>query len=499
MELQFQKQEVPCLAEKLNQVQHLEQTQELRIPEGMPGVQRILGVWGQILMRSKQWQGDTVQFSGGILVWVLYQPEDGSAARHLEGWIPFHMAWELEDGDREGKLRFLPLLRSLDARSVSAGKILIRAGIAVLAQGMSADNLVVFQPGEIPSDVELLQNSWPIKLPREMGEKVFELEEEMTLPSSAPRPETLISCRMMPEITDRKVLGNKLVFRGNGNLHVLYRSEEGQLHGWDFAMPFSQYTELEDTYSADAQGDILPVVTQLDTELDGEGRFHVKAGLTGQYLVDDRMMLALTEDAYSPRREVQSRREALGLPVELDSRRENLYGEAMLPVQADLVVDTAFLPDFPRQKREGDTFVLEQPAHVQLLYYGPDGMLQSAVGKWEGRTSVKADSSARIRGIPVGMPEPQVIPGPDSISLRAEVPVQMTARSGQGMDMVTGLSLGDAQQPDPGRPSLILRRAEEGGLWALARESGSTVAAIRQANRLTEEPEPGRMLLIPVV
>ena len=66
------------------------------------------------------------------------------------------------------------------------------------------------------------------------------LEEDLTLPDSAPQPEKLIYSRMEPRITDSRLVGDKLVYRGNGNLHVLCRSEEGKLYSWDFPMPFSQ-------------------------------------------------------------------------------------------------------------------------------------------------------------------------------------------------------------------------------------------------------------------
>ena len=66
------------------------------------------------------------------------------------------------------------------------------------------------------------------------------------------------------------------------------------------------------------------------------------------------------------------------------------------------------------------------------------------------------------------------------------------------MPMVTQLEAGEKREPDPNRPSLVLRRAN-GRLWDLARASGSTMAAIREANGLTGEPEPGKMLLIPVM
>ena len=83
-------------------------------------------------------------------------------------------------------------------------------------------------------------------------------------------------------------------------------------------------------------------------------------------------------------------------------------------------------------------------------------------------------------------------------ALRAELPLQLTTTGGQGISMVTSLELGEDTQPDPQRPSLVLRRAGGDSLWELAKKTGSTVAAIRSVNKLQDEPKPGQMLLIPV-
>lgn len=498
MKLQFQKKEVPCLQSALAQVQNLEQTQEVRIPEGAAGVQRVLGAWGQVILRSKEWQADSVRLSGGVLAWVLYEPEESGGLQCLESWIPFRMDWDLPGDTPEGCVRLRPLLRYVDARSVSAGKVMIRAGIGVLAECWCPHTAQVSLPQEDTGDVELLRSKWPVRLPKEAGEKAFELEEELSFPSSAPQPEKIVYFRMEPTVSDRKVLGNKLVFRGNGNLHILYLCEDGQLCSWDFELPFSQYTDLETGHSSDAQGDILMAVTRLELESNGEGKLYLKAGLTGQYLVDDREMLETVEDAYSPHRELEVRQETLELPVLLDSRRENIYGEQTIPAGADILADAVFLPDFPRQSREGDSVTLEQPGMVQVLYYDSEGRIQSASQRWEGSLRVPADQGTVLSALPMGT-QPQVIPGPDSMTVRAEVPVQIVSTAGQGMPMVTELEMGERINPDPGRPSLILRRAENRRLWDIARSSGSTVAAIREANGLTGEPEPNRMLLIPVV
>ena len=76
----------------------------------------------------------------------------------------------------------------------------------------------------------------------------------------------------------------------------------------------------------------------------------------------------------------------------------------------------------------------------------------------------------------------------------------MWMASQQGRELLSepAAELGEEREPDGNRPSLILRRAGNQRLWDIAKESGSTMDAIRKANHLQEEPAPGQMLLIPV-
>ena len=88
--------------------------------------------------------------------------------------------------------------------------------------------------------------------------------------------------------------------------------------------------------------------------------------------------------------------------------------------------------------------------------------------------------------------------GNGRIQIKAELPVELTAVAQQSIPMVTGVELGQAKQPDPNRPSLILRRAGDCCLWDIAKATGSTMEAICRVNGLAGEPAPEQMLLIPV-
>lgn len=498
MEQRWKQTVVPYLDTALQEQRNQELTQELRLGEGMPDVGQILWTQAQCMLRGKEWQRDAVSISGGVTVRVLYLPEDGSGVRSAEDWIPFRMDWDLPEGTPQGWLQIRCMVRSSDARSISARKILLRACVQVQAEAVAPEEAVIPEPEELPQQIELLKQTWPLRLRKEAGEKAFALDEEPELPGSVPVPEKLLTARLEPKLTECRVLGNKLVFRGNGELHMLYRSQEGQLHCWDFSLPFSQFVQLEGEYGADAQTEIALCLTDLEAELTGEGRLRLKAGLTGQYLVTDRQMISIVEDAYCPGRELDLQRSEITLPVILETRRETLRPEQSIPAEADIVVDTAFLPDLPRLRQTDTGWELNGGGQFHTLYYGADGGLRSGASRWEGTEGIPAGENTRILGAMAPAEGVRGTINGGQIQMTGELPVELTAMTRQKLPVVTGLTLGGEIRKDPVRPSLILRRAGGKRLWDLAREAGTTVDAIRQANALTEEPEAERMLLIPV-
>lgn len=499
MELQFQKSVCPCLGTALREVRNMEQTQEIRLSDGMPDVGSVLSAWGQVIQRGKQWQSDCVSLTAGIMVWVLYAPEDGSAPRCIESWIPLEMQWDLPEGCAEGKLRTGCLTRFVDARSVSARKIMIRAGVGALAEAFVPLEPEIYQPESLPEGVELLKTKYPVRLPREAGEHTFLMEEELSLPASAPEIEEILYYTLEPEILEQRVMADKVVFRGSGNLHLLYRTSEGQVHSWDCSQSFSQYGELAESRGAEAEADITMGITSLELSSE-EGSLHLKCGLVAQYVVSDQEVLEVVEDAYCPGRETDLEKQILELPVILESRKEGIPAEQTAQTDCNLAVDVCFLPDYPRVRQTDSGVSMEIPGLFQTLCCGPEGKLSGSSYRWEGEYSMAAGEETAVSAIPIpASGRPQALPGSGSIKLRGEDTLTLTTTAARGIPVVTGIRLGQEEEPDPGRPSLILKKAGGKRLWDLARECGSTVDAIRRANHLQQEPAPGQILLIPVL
>ncbi len=489
MEIKFNQTGLNFQRSLTEQIQTKEEIQEIRLADGMPDIGRILGCWGQPVIRSKEWRSGGMGISGGVMVWVLYAPEDGSEPQTVETWIPFQQKWEFEDNGRDGFIWVQPILRSMDARSVSPRKIMVRANIAAMGRAMQNTQEEVYQPDSLPEDVQLLRRNYPVELPVESGEKLVQMDEELTAPDGV---EKILRYSLMPRITEQKILGPRLVFRGNCLLKMMYMTD-GKIQAWETELPFSQYAELDRELTGSADGSMMPIVTDLELNMN-EGRLHLKADIAAQYTIYDRETVELVEDVYSPYRAVEPVFTQLQLPARLDHWQSQAEPEQLIRGEMGTLVDVCTMVDFPQWRGNEVTI----GGNCQVLYYDPAGNLQGGSGRFEQILPMEQVSDAQVICHAAAWEKPRIGVSGEGITVTQPMELEFTAKGRQGMPMVSGIELGEAKEPDHGRPSLILCRCQTGDLWELAKEHGSTVEAIRRANGLDGQPEPARMLLIPI-
>ena len=498
MELQFDRTAVNYLAQALWQGQNQEQTQEVKLTDAMPDIGKVIGCWGQVILRGKEWRSNGIQTSGGVMAWVLYTPEGGGEPVAVETWLPFQMKWDFSQPQRDGSILIRPLLYGVDARSTSARKLMVRSHVGILAQALVPETAEVYTPGQVPEDVQLLKNTYPVTLMKEAGEKAFQIDDDLTLPAPCPRIDKLIRYTIQPELIDQKVMGDKVVFRGTAIVRLLYVGEDGRLKNWDFEVPFSQYGELERDYEEDACADVIPAVTALELELLESGDLHLKAGVVAQYMIRERQMLDIVTDGYSIGREATPQITELELPAILESRKETIHAERAIPTEGNQLIDIGFYPEQPRVSRNGEQMEVELPGSFQLLSYDSQGALYGNTARWETTFTLPVAQDVRMNAAVCLSGLPQASMGAGEVNARADSDVQLQSISTAGIPMVTGMQLGEEKTPRQDRPSLLLRRMGADGLWGVAKRCGSTVEEIRRVNHLTQDPEEDRMLLIPV-
>ena len=494
MEMQFEKSVVPYLQTITHQMQTQEQTQQVRLSDAMPDIGRVLASWGQVLLRGKEWRSDSVGVSGGVKAWVLYEPADGTQPRCVESWLPFQMKWDIPDTDRDGTVIACPMVPGVDARMLSDRKIMVRANVNIQVCAMVPSDVMLYTPGEMPPDVQTLRRTYPMLLPVEAGEKTFDMEESIALPPAEQPMETLLRYTLEPMTSESKLVADKLVLRGMVRLRMLYLGTDGRLHSWGTDLPFSQYTQLDESYDSAAEAKLCFGVTGLEMEPGEDGTMIMKAGIAVQYTIYNQKQVAVVEDMYSPNRSIKLTMEELQLPSVLDVQNQTLRAEVNPENMDSRIVDAVFLADAPRVRMEEDRVHGELSGTFQLLGMDDEGKLYGENSRWEDDWSIPASPDTDVRVHIQDIDAPQTA----GAGVRTELRLHATTSMQKPMMVVTGVELGEMTEPDPNRPSLILCRMGDESLWELAKRTGSTVEAIQKINGLQQELMADRMLLIPV-
>ena len=495
MELQWNSMPWTYLKTNVDQVMNQEQTLEVRLGDGMPDIGRVLCAWGQPVLRGKEWRNDSMGITGGVSVWVLYMPEDGSGVQSVQTWLPFQGKWNLQDSHREGVTRVDCLLRSVDARTLSARKLMVRANVGILGQAFEQTQTNVYQPGELPEQVYALKKDYPICLPVEAGEKVLNLEQSMPPVANT---EQVLACWVRPVVSEQNVVGDRVVVRGTAYADLVCRSDDGRVFTQTMDLPFAQFADLDREYDKEASAAITMAVSNLELEL-VENEIRVKCSLIAQYVIREQRILSIAEDVYSPVRKVKLSVQQLSLPAILDSRSELTEATLDMDIPGGQPIDGVFLPDHPTVYREENGATLELPGSVQLLYYDADGSLQAKTEPWIDNVRFPVSERAKIHTSITQMQRPSQSLYAGSVQLTSQLRLNIVTTGSLEVPMVMALDIGEVITPDPDRPSLLLQRMGDGDLWNLAKSTGSTVDAIWEANGLQGEPVQGQMLLIPVI
>lgn len=498
MEMKFNHRPLAFMQPLLTMAQTQEQTQELKLPDGYPDIGRILGCWGQPVIRGKEWRRTSMSTNGGVMAWILYAPEDGSEVRILDAWMPFQARWELPKDAEDGVISVMPLLSELDARNVSARKMILRAVVDILGQAMKYTTCEVSEPPVLPEDVQLLTKNYPVELPLEAGERQLRMDELLVMPSDKPSIHRVVSYKLIPCVQEQKVLANRLVFRGNCRLLLRYLAQNGDFVTASFEIPFSDYTELRDDHDISATSWIAPLVTALEVDMDENNQLQMRAAIAAQYTVFDRQMLSVTEDAYSPYRDVVLQTGELNLPLLLDRRELEIPANASLQTDVQQVFDTTVRNKCPYLITENGSMVAALNGQYQTLFRDSEGNLASDSVHFEQGIPYDCADESRVELWPGCMSKCECIQSIGGLNFKADYSITAFSYSASPIKMVTGLELSEQKQSNPDRPSLIVKRVGEEDLWTLAKRYGSTVDAIRAANQLVQEPEEGMMLLVPV-
>ena len=489
MEMKFDKKPLLYMQSITRKLESQEQTQQVRLSESMPDIDVILGAWGQVILRSKEWHSNHIQVSGGSAVKVLYMSKEKQPIC-VEMWLPFQVSVDLPASHDDGTIVVRPFLRAVDARTLSDRKLSVRSTVGLSIDAMISCETHMYRPEETGGNLQMLHNVYPVQLAVESGEKLFYMEEPVDIGHDA----IILRQTLETFLTESKIIADKLVMRGTGILEILYLDENGDICSWNKEIPISHYAELFDEYDSGSTADICFAVTELELERNDQTGFTVKLGLLAQYTISDRKDISVAEDAYLPGHNIEIESVVMQIPAILSVNQYVVHPEAEVQLEGHRILDiTTFLEEL-KPEFEGNSLIVRPTGTFYVLSMDQEGNYSNTSYRWgcewqlDASPDIEADIIAMFEG------NAKIHGNKVSIPLR----LKMSTTKLQSIQTISNITLGDPTEPEPNRPSLILRKIGNDTLWQLAKNTGSTIEEIKRVNSLQQEPSADQLLLIPL-
>ena len=478
-----------------------EETLEMIVPDACPDIGRILDTQAWVELGGHTAGEGRVELSGTVRAAVLYLPEGEDGPRRLEAAIPFHSGGEAPKVTSACMLTVLPRVEHAETRTLNPRKVLLRTALALDYQAWLPveEQWSSAVTGSNAETVEQLREPCRTYGAVWTGEKPFTFEDEVALPGGRPVSE-LLRHRLELTCAESKVIGSKLLFKGEARLSLLCREEGGEVREFRFPLPFSQILETgEAGEECDCTVEVLPVTVSCILDSDG-AHVQVALDLLAQAVLREERSFSLLTDLYSTAWTLEADPKPCRLEHRVDRLRpvQTLREGIECPVLPAQVIDARATVGRVSQSRQGGRLSLTAPVEVHVLYRGENGTLDAVTGRWDASCSVDVPEGAVCRCRCV-LPEPVGAAATASgVEVRFPVEFRCLIICREERMGVSAARL-DTDSPRPGGPSIVLRLPQRGErLWDIAKCHGTTAGEIRQANQLEDGPIPeGQLLLIP--
>ena len=502
MELELQRTCLNGFELALSRTAVQEETLESIVPDACPDITRIVDAGGQAFLLSRDLTAGSLRMTGNIRVSVLYIPEGEAGPRHLDVQLPFVCMVD-DPAIQSGCLAIaVPRVCSADARAVNPRKIFVRAEFAVSVQicrPCTCSAACQVSAGE-KDGIQQRREEQEVTLITAVQEKPFTFSDVLSLPASRPAAQELLRSHVEPRNLDAKVIGSKLILKGEAELTALCRAADGTAFQTRFSLPYSQILELGGNHE-DAQVLVEPAVTGLECTLQpGEpGALAVTLELLAQAAVWEKQSVTLLTDLYSTKGALEPERTDFSV-LHLDgweAKRESIRQFFEHPVPVGTVVDCTLSIGQVSGSREEGRWLTQASATVSVLFLGEDGALYSAsypitktcepADGGDGGVICRCTAGGELTAVPVT----------GGLEVRSELDFFFLRTRRLTCSCVEGVRELPQSGGEPERPSVVLRMVgEREELWDIAKSCASTIGDIMAANELEQASAPAGMLLL---
>ncbi len=480
---------------------------DITLPDYCPDIKRILKCMVSPCLASEQCTGDRVTIDANALVQVIYVDENNEIFCY-EKTFPFSKIVEfgkqIDNSSAEIKMK----TAYANTRAVSQRRIDIHASIAICVSILGKKD-VQFVSDASECGIQLLKNFKDASDFIGQTVKTFTLNEVMEIGKSKPPIRQIIRQKVTPNLSEIKVITNKLLVKGEVNICILYCADtsDGGYEIFENTMPVNQIIDLEgiddkSKHMSKLSLSSFNIVTKANSS--GEKKLlDVSVNLTAIIKAQKEVENSFPSDCYSTLCNLKSDRKLVSFEKIIDSFEEMIMikkGEEftnttigkIINVWCDDVV-TTYVCTGDELKILGSTVVsiLGKDDAGQPFYAERTVTFEKIKNIKDGCKDLICNSDANVSA--VGF----VVTDDNKIDLRVEICLRVSLIRRNTTELLTDIVCDESKPKTKKYSALTIYFCDDGELvWNIARKYNTTVEAIKLENELNENMIKEKMMLL---
>lgn len=487
------------------------------VPDSKPDIEQILRCSGIVQLQEAKGNEDRVNFSGELLLSILYQGKKSSKPiSGMEASLPIEDIIHIDGIDQNADITLSAVLNHLDCKLLNDRKINIKAVITVTAEASSSYTGEMIEAINDMPTLQTKKGTMNINSTVENKKDRFIVKEELAIPNNKPNIGEILQTTISIVEKDIRPMDGRVLIRGNLKLCTLYvgDTDDSILEVVEHEIPFSGYidgNEITNKMLVQADLQIENKEIQPMTDEDGEDRIlNTEITIGTSIKVTDSQEMELIEDAYYPGKPLSIQKETIRYPNIIGTSKNQFAVKETLILQDNAIpimqIETAWanvtIDDvIPSQ----DKIEIQGVVRFEVLYIGESDSSPVAIVTENVPFSqeIEVKESHENADVHVTTSVESVTSNMlsnNEIEVRATLSVDAIVTEEKEGEIITEIDFDEtADVSDRSFASAVIYVVQrEDSLWSIAKQYNTTIDDILLLNDI-ENPEliyPGQKLLI---
>lgn len=479
---------------------------DLILPDYYPDIFRILKCSFTPAVTSRSINGSRISFELTVNIKILYCSAENKKVNCVEQKQVFTKTLDINGDVQNPEIHLRPRTDYINCRVQNQRRLDIRGCVSTRVKviGEETSELLIGASG---GKIQLKREEVSVLKRRISFSKRITVSEEIELSEQKPDMDSMIKTSCDIDMTECKVIPDKMVVKGEAKAFVLYNTSDDSCDSLKFSLPFSNILDI------DGADESFKVFTQIESPFieiipksNSQREYTCEISFTvcvNAYKYDNEYLVL---DAYSTAYECEN--EASQLNCELCPEDVSVRFDLTGTLKSDdarlsEVIDASAECYNVQYRTENDNLLVFGSIDISLMARDPDGcpLLLSDTLSFEKQLDTKADCISSIDLTAKICSVDYMIKSDDCAEITVSAEIDANVKKCLKSSVLKNISLNENSKKtcNPNCALKLYNCEENESLWDVAKRFNTSPSAIAQENDLTQSDSlPKAMLLIPI-